>query len=77
MSEILSSIAPLVIPATATPLALALILLVVGICAKKPSFQKLFLDMSFAFVVVAFVVGCFGVAVALLTIKEVVAAGGS
>jgi hypothetical protein len=74
MREILLSIAPYVIPATAVPLALSLVLLVAGICVRKP-FQKFFLDTSFAFVVVAFVVGCFGVAVTLLTIKEMVAGG--
>lgn len=76
MCEILSSIAPLVVPATAAPLALALVTLIAGICAKKP-LQKFLLNASFTFVVVAFVVGCFGVVVAIATIKEAVIAGGS
>ena len=77
MREILLGIAPLVIPTAGSFLVLALIALIGAMCARNPSLRNFLLSMSFAFVVALFVFGCFGVAVTLMTIKEVVAAGGS
>jgi len=77
MREILLSIAPLVIPTAASLLVLAAVVLVAAMCTRDPSHRKFLLGTSFAFVVALFVFGCFGVTVLMLTIREMVAAGGS
>lgn len=77
MRDILSGLAPLVIPTAVSLLALALATFVAGICTRKQPLRGFLLGTSLAFIVILFVFGWFGVAVTLMTIKEAVVAGGS
>jgi len=77
MREILSDIAPLMIPMAVSLLVLMLAALIAGICARRQSLQRSLLSASFAFFVALLVFLSFGVAVTLMTIKDLVIAGGS
>ncbi|MEK7194785.1 MAG: hypothetical protein AAB561_01365 [Patescibacteria group bacterium] len=77
MREMLFEVAPLVLPVSGFLLGVALVTLVAAICAQDGSVRKFLLGTSLVFVVALFVFGCFGLVVAMATVKEALVAGGS